>query len=555
MNRARRWRGEGGYVLSLVAVALVPLVAVTAIAVDLAVWQARGAQLQRAADAAALAAVPGLASGDGVAARARAAAAANGVVHGVAGVRVEAQTESGGRVGVTVVDPSAPRVFSLPFLGAFDLQRRAVGEWVEPVSLGSPRNYLGTGSLAGNPDPYGGLPGVAADDREGYWLAVNGPCSSREQGDLLTAVSVGNVVSPNPPAGDRRWRGCTSAADPTITMLRPEGPATHQIGIRVPTGYRGGPFSVQVFDAAHCAASPLDFGGSRDPFETTFVLRDGPVPGIGPDESAVLGRADFTTGARCGTESTSLRGYACGPGSWAQRWCNLAAVSAPRPGALYVPEVSSGPVTASARHGANAYGVRIMSGPPVATGSFVPCSTDPLDGTWSVGSDTCVAVEGRAWLSVSTTGGGADASFSLAGIGPQYAGSTMEVALFDIGEGSESLQLLDPAGAAVGFSWEVEMAPGDVPPTGGTSGVVAPGGALDVGCTEGHPQRGPGRISGSKYNDRLLRLRVALPDDPVARWGQRQWWRVRYRRCADRLPTDRTTWAVWVEGQPVRLIG
>ncbi len=549
---------DSGYVLALAAVALVPVVGVAAIAIDLAVWQARGAELQRAADAAALAAVPAVASPEGALERARAAAAANGVTHGVAGVSVVADTLGSGRVRVTVRDPVAPRVFSLPFLAGFGLQRTAVGEWAEPVSLGSPRNYLGTGSLAGNPDTHRGLPGVDAEVADGYWLAINGPCASREQGDLLTAVSEGNFVSPNPPAGDRPWRGCTTAADPAVRMRPAAEQDVHRVGIRVPEGYTGGPFTVQIFDAAHCVTSPMDGDADLDPFVTTFALFDADAATEHPEAGPSLATRHFLTGGRCGDESPTSRGYACESGSWAQRWCNLAGIPEPVPGAVYPLVVSSGPVSATARHGGNGYGVRVIAGPPAATGTFTPCSTDPLDTAVASDPTGCVAVEGRQWLSVTTTGGGDAASFSLAGVGAEHAGSTMEVLLFDIGEGSDSVQLVDPSGTSVGFGWEVVMDSGDVPPTGGTAGVVAPGGALDVGggsCGGGHPQRGAGRLSGSKYNDRLLRLSVTLPDDPAARWGDRYWWRVRYRACGSRVPTDRTSWAVWVDGQPVRLVG
>lgn len=544
--------------LALAAVALVPLVGVAAISVDLALWQARGAELQRAADAAALAAVPAVGSTAESLERARAAAAANGIRHGMEGMSVTVESLGAARVRVTVRDAAAPRVLSVPFLGGFALQRTAVGEWVEPVSLGSPRNYLGTGPLAGNPDPFRGLPGLGAGSAEGYWLAINGPCASREQGDVLTAVSEGNFVSPNPPSGDHPWRGCTSAADAAVQMRDPGELGEHVVGIRVPEDYVGGAFTVQLFDAAHCATSPMDDDAEFDPFVTTFTLLDaGASPGD-VEQDSVLATRHFLTGGRCGEESPTLRGFGCGSGSWAQRWCNLAGVAVPAPGAVYQLVISAEPVASAARHGFNGYGVRIMGGLPAATGTFVPCSTDPLDAAVSTDPTGCVAVEGRQWLSVTTIGGGDAASFALAGVGAEHAGSTMEVLLFDIGEGSDSLQLVDPSGAAVGFDWEVVMAPGDVPPTGGTAGVVAPGGALDVGggsCRDAHPQRGPGRLSGSKYNDRLLRLTVTLPDDPQARWGDRHWWRVRYRACSTRVPSDRTSWAVWVDGQPVRLIG
>lgn len=553
----RRSSGEGGYVMALAAVALLPLVAVTALSVDLAVWQARGADLQRAADAAALAAVPGLPSLGEVTERARAAAAANGVVHGVGGITVAVEAIDRSRVRVDIRDAAAPRVFSLPFLNVFALERSAEGEWAQPVSLGSPRNFLGTGNLAGSSDPYRGLPGVPASGAEGYWLAVNGPCASLEQGDIITAVSEANFVSPNPPSGDRPWRGCTSAADPAVRVVRPDGPGTHQVVVRVPEGYVGGPFTVQVFDAAHCAASPMDADTAFDPFFSSFTLR-GPVGAATGDDAPQLGVAHLVTGGRCGDESTATRGFDCATGSWARRWCNLAGVDRPEPGSVYVLSVAVAPVVATVRHGVNGFGVRVVAGPPSASATFTPCSTDAGDPAVAYRPTSCVTVEGRDWLSVTTTGGGGLASFSLAEVGREHAGSTMEVLLFDIGEGSDALQLLDPAGTPVGFGWEVVLGPGDVPPTGGIGGVVAPGGSLDVGagtCGGGHPQRGPGRLSGSKYNDRLLRLTVALPTSPDAAWGGRRWWRVRYRACGDRVPSDRTSWAVWIDGQPVRLVG
>lgn len=554
---------DRGYVLALTAVALLPLVAVTALSVDFAVWQSRGADLQRAADAAALAAVPGLPSTQEATARARAAAAANGVADGVDGAALRVEVVGGARVRVTITQASVPRVFSLPFLGAFAMERSAVGEWAQPVSLGSPRNYLGTGSLAGTADPHRGLPGVPTAAAEGYWLAVNGPCASSEQGDLLTAVSEANFISPNPPAGERPWRGCTSSADPAVVMVRPGGPEAHLVAVRVPEEYTGGPFTVQVFDAAHCASSPMDGDASLDPFVTRFSLHPPGVGSADAQEQPVLGEVRLLTGSQCGDDSVSPRGYVCGTGSWAQRWCNLAGVAQPQAGATYLLAVDVGPVFAPARHGVNSFAVRVIDGPPAATGGFTPCTTAPLDQGVDYRPTSCVSVEGRDWLSVSTTGGGGLTSFSLAEVGGEHAGATMEVELFDIGEGSDAVQLIDPSGAAAGFTWEVVQRPGDVPPTGGIRGTVPPGGSLDVGgapaggsgsCGGGHPQRGPGRLSGSKYNDRLLRLSVLLPPDPVAAWGGRQWWRVRYRACGSRLPSDRTTWAVWIDGQPVRLL-
>jgi hypothetical protein len=42
--------------------------------------------------------------------------------------------------------------------------------------------------------------------------------------------------------------------------------------------------------------------------------------------------------------------------------------------------------------------------------------------------------------------------------------------------------------------------------------------------------------------------------DMRAAYGDRRWWRVRYRTCAGGVVQDRTTWGVSVAGQPLRLV-
>jgi hypothetical protein len=194
---------DSGLALVVVAAALVPLVAVVALAVDGAAWATRGAELQRVADAAALAGSTALPSLDAARSRALDTAAANGIVHGTDHLDVGVDLAGPAQLAVSIIDRRPPRLFSRPFLGDGTVVRRAVAERVRSVALGSPRNFLGTGNLATSGDAHRGLPGVASSDQEDVWLAVNGPCASREQGDLLLPVSVGNFASGNPPSGDR----------------------------------------------------------------------------------------------------------------------------------------------------------------------------------------------------------------------------------------------------------------------------------------------------------------------------------------------------------------
>ena len=84
----RALRREDGYVLALTALLILPLLAFTAYAVDLGAWQARGAQLQRAADAAALAAARYMPDEDAARTAAVATMRRNGFVHGQDGITI-----------------------------------------------------------------------------------------------------------------------------------------------------------------------------------------------------------------------------------------------------------------------------------------------------------------------------------------------------------------------------------------------------------------------------------------------------------------------------------
>jgi hypothetical protein len=563
-----RWRnpvsgGDGGYVLALLALALIPLIAITALAVDFAVWQGRAAELQRVADASALAGAGLLADPDRAIAAAHEVAARNGAVDGVDGVAVDVDILSTAHLQVRVSDQSVTRAFSTPFVPSVRIERVAVAESVRPVALGSPRNFLGTGNLAGVADPHVGLPGLDPSRAEDFWLSVNGPCAGREQGDWLLPVSVANFSSGNPPTGSRPWLGCTPEANPAVELVDSHDRNGYFIAVRVPATHAGGAFTIQVFDAARCVDSPGDFGIEDDPFHTRFTVRDADTTPGDPTNNPVARMERFATGERCGDESTLQRGYECGStGSWKKRWCNLATVDAPVPGGTYFVQVQTGDVKAFDRHQLNSFSLRVRNGPGLATGGFMPCTIDPTDTAVSYLPDTCVQVHSIGWMSVFAFGSLPRPTFFLAEVGPEHGGAVMEISLYDIGEGSVALQILDPGGTAAGFDWMVvDEGPGDVAPTGGSSGSVGPGGALDLRgnvsidqCGSGNPQRGPGRNSSSKYNDRLLRLRIALPGDIDTAWGGRRWWSVRYDTCAERGVSDRSTWGVRIDGEPLRLV-
>jgi hypothetical protein len=165
-------------------------------------------------------------------------------------------------------------------------------------------------------------------------------------------------------------------------------------------------------------------------------------------------------------------------------------------------------------------------------------------------SASCVQVHGYADMSVFANLGGSTAEFYLAQVGAQYAGKTMTIDLFDLGEGATQVQLLDPRGNVTAFNWSTECSNPPAPATGGCSGTNVT--SLNPGVS-GANQPYPRVVSRWVYNDRQLTLTVKLPNDyGDSSYGGKEWWKVRY--TVGSSPTDRTTWSVNISGSPVHLV-
>ncbi|MCC5951968.1 MAG: hypothetical protein JJU45_07715 [Acidimicrobiia bacterium] len=571
-RRLRSRPAQAGYVLPLTALLLIPLVAFTGMAVDLGAWQARAASAQRAADAAALAGVSYLPNEAAAVDAARQVAARNGFDHASADTTVTVQNLGNQQLSVSISQTDVNQYFTGTFANEVNIGRGAVAEYVLPVALGSPRNFLGTGNLAGvtSSQQVRGMPGLASSNAENYWLSINGPCSSREQGDWIMPISVSNFTSGNPPAGGFGWRGCNSAQNAAVQMTESHDPNGYFIGFKVPDDFTGASFTVQLFDASRCNhansnpvapnTAGIDFNATGAGFWTRFRMRGTNNTPFEPTNNPVLNTRTFNTGDNCAGAGTPS-GVNCGNSSWAMRWCDFHTVTNPVPGGIYYLQVDTGPIptgASNAQHFLNSYAVRVRTG-----AQFQACSSDPFDQAVSYNAQ-CIQVFAFEWLSVFANFADTQPTFFLADIGPEHSNKTMEISLYDVGEGTVGLQILDPLGNVSGFDWSVLNETGsDVPPTDGWEGTVAPGGTLDVrgltsgnACGGGNMQPGPGRVSSSKYNDRFLTLEIDLPEDILAAYGGRTWWRVRYQTCAapGAAPSDRTTWGVVVRGDPVRLV-
>ena len=174
-------------------------------------------------------------------------------------------------------------------------------------------------------------------------------------------------------------------------------------------------------------------------------------------------------------------------------------------------------------------------------------------------ANNCPNVYGVDNMGVYANLEGTTPSFYMADIGPEHNNKKMQVSLWDPGEGARQIEVLNPLGNAVSFTWSVLCQNGTAAPC---SGETSPNGGygpattsmLSLGAANTtYPQPGPWRLSSSKYSDRRLVLSVQLPADINAAYGGLTWWRIRYT-VDSANSTDRTTWSVSVKGDPVRLV-
>lgn len=527
---------EDGYVLVLVALLLVPLLAFTAFAVDLGAWYARAAQIQRAADAAALAGVKYLPSFDRATSEAREVAARNGFAHDPGGTGITVTVADAGlsKLRVTISDPDVNQYFSGLFVNNLRITRSATAEFIKSVPMGSPRNFLGTGNQ------------LSGAWRENFWVSVSGYCARREHGDRITPISDAN--------GGSTFDSCIPG-NPSGVVANPEYRADgYFYGIELKQNYTG-TLNVEIFDAPHCQGANTganDSGASTNSARRyDFILRAN--DSLDPTQATILGSHRITP-ADCG--------------AMANQWVSLFDIVNPQRGVYFLqirPVIPTSRSGADSQEGQNQLGIRIAD-----NGTFTPCTTDPNSPEF-VSSRNCPNVYGLTHLGVQATFAGSFPSFFLASIGPEHNNKAMDVELFDAAEGALGIELLDPNGNPVNFRWEIACMDGSYrsenggncatntgenPPPGGYGDGNLLTNYLDVSGTAvvGNRPWGPRNSQDGKYSDRLIRLRVQLPADINQAYSGRTWWRIRYRVCSGCTIDDRTTWSITLRGDPLRLV-
>ncbi len=491
---------ERGYIMAMTALLLIPLMIFAAFAVDVGAWYAQAARTQRAADAAALAAVVWMPNEATATTAALDVAAKNGYVHGVnATVTVERQGAQ--QVKVHIVSEGSV-YFGAVVMDSINIERAAVAEYILPVPMGNPSSALGTGDL------YGGA--------EGIWLAINGVCQDRRQGDPFS------VLRYNSPSNN----ACDSGGSYTGSINDNYDQEGYVFVVNVPVG--AGEVKVQLYEPGLCTGSANDNYGVNGPRLNLrlYAADDTPLSDQDNLDQPPTADVDFAR-----TDCNS--GIAGDP-----HWYEAATIPGGNPGRWFlrvrgINHLISGD-DADRVAGLNGFAIRLAS-----NGSTNPCS--------SLSVPTCPEIFAKDWLSLwrPDLGGTNVADFFLAEIDQVHAGKTVEIVLFDPGEGMNNLQIKSPGGTSMPFEYQRYDC-----------------GSLQTNCADpglqtndtcgGNPCLVVDNPYG-QYNDHSVRVLVDLPAGYDCDGETHCWWKIRYTKTSGGAPTDRTTWSVRVIGDPVRL--
>jgi hypothetical protein len=603
--------GQSGFVLVFFALSLVALLGIAALVVDYGYWSLRGQQIQRAADAAALAGVAYMPDVQKATLVAKATAADNGFSSTSFPVVVTVPTDANGNpendeLSVKITDSGVPTFFAKVFgIDSITETRASTAKFDQAIPLGSPENSLGTGNL-----PSGTDTGATSESQANYWLAISGYCTARENGDEFSSFYDGNdggggTVCP----GDTQW-------PPSTVFTNVDYNANGYVyDIDVPPAPNStttaGPVTVEIYDPSYNApittinngtcnvTTPGSAAGDNSDMPcgttasvTTNWLIYGPGTGVfDPTIDPVL--------APTGGTRSSPGVFGSGDTTCENAWCSLYVI----PGGSQAGNYHLNLWTTAGEHDSaatNAFALRAMvgTGPTPCdftctsasvdnTNTFQPCSTI-AEGTFDANLQ-CPELHGDKYMGIyvdsgavgapcnpgprqeqsgTVTGTEPCATFYLAQVAPSYAGKTMTITLFDPGEGATAIQILQPDGTAAPLTYQTvdtnaedgcpnDVAPYSCAPYVSDDGNNPPDGNNPVTCICDPGLQVPnlsGRVSASKYNDRYLQIQVPITSDLATLTANGGWYKVEYV-FANSSVSDRTTWSVNIGGNPIHLVG
>jgi hypothetical protein len=233
-SHKKRTARDKGYVIAFVAILLLPILGFTSFSVDLGAWYAKAAELQQAADAAALAGAAFLPDVNRAEERAKEVAAINGFAENPPAVTINVQVPPSDpkTISVSITLDKFPRYFSQVFSNNdLALTRTSQAEYLPAPKMGSPRNFLGTGfcyngasgtnaQAAGTVTngPFStGTTTCSAPSRENWWLAVNYACTPRESADRFASYIDGTAQNVTGGPGTTTRGACQTTSRQTFS--------------------------------------------------------------------------------------------------------------------------------------------------------------------------------------------------------------------------------------------------------------------------------------------------------------------------------------------------
>ena len=513
--------GEAGYVLATTALLLIPLMIFAALAVDVGGWYSKATQTQRAADAAALAAVVHMPNETNAAVAALEVAASNGFVDQPGCDDLPCNPASFPQVVVSKVGNEQVRVdiFTLGevYFGGvvideneLAIQRFATAQYVLPVPMGNPTSALGVGTDFTNGAP------------ANYWLRAMTECEGRATGDFVGAGG-----------------GCSGGvAQNSNPNHRDEG---HTFIVDVPAD---GNYTLQArttcFDRA-----------SRDQANAGMRFRffDADDTAIDDNDNVLQPPLVDVQINRPGTGTCAANGSDWSIGFEPAPWVDIAPIFAK---GRYVLQAKNTDFAAARR---SLYSLRIV--PSGTTTNWVCTRLGPT------ASATCPNIFAKKYLTAYTDAAMFPAGeigltrLYLAEIDEIHEGKTMHIELFDPADGIESVRIVDPHGDYVDFDWHSIDCSSYGYRCGTHADYGSPAAPISQTCDQGGVLVSCLKqdLPTINFQDRTLLIVLDLDGyecQEVAGEPENCWWQVEYEDN-NASSSETTTWGVSIIGDPIRL--
>lgn len=537
---SRRREVEAGYVMATTALMLIPMLIFAAFAVDVGSWYVEAQKIQRASDAAALAGVVWMPDEN----RAREAALEITAINGYEDQPGDFDDPAAAlpQIRVSRVGPQQIRVdiraegelYFGSVIEGFDeprIQRFSTSEYVLPVEFGSPTNKIGYGALEIDGEPVNAWTGLMSycqpahygDVRAGYYIHNSGCIENWNALDNGPSNQKPAVISnPDTPAGRNENHD-------------PEG---YFFVVDIPEGRGATGVDVAIYDGGLCTSNPgnLKPGNDRNGTHVKFTLWDATDTPL--DDSDIIQVSSWTPAEGVGCNAWTTPGNNGMPGTWS--------IPSTEVGRYYVQVQNNEDYWQGFGDGVNYWAIEARDN---GAGDGTTCFTFE--------TATCVGVYARDRMPIRTQTTGDVATFYLANVEPIHEGKFLEVEMWDLGEGMDYVQFLDPEGNPADFTWRTDD-------TSFITGIGSPNTehasetctlgvteCLNVGTTGIAPKIADWSNHG-RFNGRWVTARISLasiPDDL-----DDYWWQIRYVKKSTANSADWTTWSTRVVGDPVRLI-